>query len=43
MKYMRKDVVCAALLTALALVSFAQNHIFESAHACPGAHCPTLP
>jgi hypothetical protein len=30
-------------LTALALACFAQNHIFVSAHACPGAHCQTLP
>jgi len=40
---MRKDVICAVLLTALALIFFAQNHVLVSAHACPGAHCPTLP
>jgi hypothetical protein len=43
MNYMRKDVICAVLLTALALVFFAQNDALLSAHACPGTHCPTLP
>jgi hypothetical protein len=39
----RRDVICAALLTALALAIFAQNHISVPAQACPGTHCPTLP
>jgi hypothetical protein len=43
MNYMRKDVICAVLLTALAVVFFVQNHVLLSAHACPGAHCQTLP
>jgi hypothetical protein len=43
MNSMRKDVICAMLLTALALAFFARDHILASAHACPGTHCPTLP